>query len=692
MAKDGALTVKDAVHKLQLFLLEGISHENQLLAAGSVISQSDYRDVVTERTIVNMCGYPLCTKSLPNERPWKGNYHISLKEHKVYDLQETYMYCSNGCLINSRAFVGSLEEERCSILSSAQINEVLKLFEVLSSNAAIDMGKNGELGLTELKILEKKDAESGEVSLEEWIGPANAIEGYVPLRDQSLKQPQPNNLNGVKHEQLDDADIISNYVNFTSTIIMQDEYCTPKTGPPVKAEKPKGKVGRREVNYQGGPTQMPNTPSGNFGEARSKMLHKEKNAATTDNQLKVSKNCPGPSQNNQNRNATKAGSNLGKESKGGTAVLKSSLKTSDSAKATRSVTWADEKTDANGLSNQECIEFKHSKGAVAEPFSLGKEVNEDSYRFASAEACARGLSEAAEAVASGKSDSSVAFSEADLMIMPPHGMTEAKSFENGDVIDTDISILKWPARRGISNDDPFDSENSLYDSPPEGFSLALSPFSTMFMALFAWISSSSLAYIYGRDGSYHEDFLSVNGKEYPRKIFIPDGRSSEIKLTMAGCLSRALPGLVTVLRLPTPVSTLEQGMGHLLDTMSFLDPLPPFRMKQWQVIMFLFLDALSVSRIPALTPYMMDRRILLPKSSQIPNTSRQSLSLAAACRSLAPLAARRRLLLHSSFCLFVMESFQNESGQEDVDDYSPLWRFVTKVEKGTAGGNVTWIF
>ncbi|XP_042416522.1 uncharacterized protein LOC122005528 [Zingiber officinale] len=37
-----------------------------------------------------------------------------------------------------------------------------------------------------------------------------------------------------------------------------------------------------------------------------------------------------------------------------------------------------------------------------------------------------------------------------------------------------------------------------------------------------------------------------------------------------------------------------------------------------------------------------------------------------------------------------MESFQNESGQEDIDDYSPLWKFVTKVEKGVGGGNVTW--
>ncbi|KAG6520646.1 hypothetical protein ZIOFF_017705 [Zingiber officinale] len=39
-----------------------------------------------------------------------------------------------------------------------------------------------------------------------------------------------------------------------------------------------------------------------------------------------------------------------------------------------------------------------------------------------------------------------------------------------------------------------------------------------------------------------------------------------------------------------------------------------------------------------------------------------------------------------------MESFQNESGSahENVDDYSPLWKFVTKVEKAVGGGNVTW--
>ena len=53
--------------------------------------------------------------------------------------------------------------------------------------------------------------------------------------------------------------------------------------------------------------------------------------------------------------------------------------------------------------------------------------------------------------------------------------------------------------------------------------------------------------------------------------------------------------------------------GRLLDTMSFTDPIPAFRMKQWHVIVLLFLDALSVSRIPSLTQYMLDRRVVIPK-------------------------------------------------------------------------------
>ncbi|KAK6119093.1 hypothetical protein DH2020_047165 [Rehmannia glutinosa] len=531
MTKDEVLTVKDAVHKLQLSLLDGIKHENQLTAAGSLISRSDYQDVVTERTIANVCGYPLCGNSLSAERPWKGR-------------------------------------------------------------------------LSGLKIQEKTDTVAGQVALEEWIGPSNAIDGYVPRRDRDLKHPQSNNNKGSKHRHVrpNAADILSYDMNFTSTIITQDEYSISKTVPAVKAKEPKGKASSKEVNRQSNPVQKPTAPLTNIQETRSK--NKSKNVITKDDKLSLLENIAGPSQND----STKAVKELQESTAG---ALKSSLKTSVLKKATRSVTWADEKTDGDGQNLNECRELKDKKGAVVTSHSADEEVGEESYRFASAEACAMALTQAAEEVASGKSEASDAVSEAGVIILPPpHGEDEE---ENGDVMETDPLQLKWPPKPGFSSDDLFDSEDSWYDSPPEGFNLTLSPFSTMFMALFSWVSSSSLAYIYGKEESFHEEYLSVNGREYPQKIVMPDGRSSEIKQTLAGCLARALPGLVAELRLPIPVSTLEQGMGRLLDTMSFIDPLPAFRMKQWHAIVLLFLDALSVSRIPALTPYMMDRRILLPK-------------------------------------------------------------------------------
>lgn len=82
----------------------------------------------------------------------------------------------------------------------------------------------------------------------------------------------------------------------------------------------------------------------------------------------------------------------------------------------------------------------------------------------------------------------------------------------------------------------------------------------MWDSLFGWVSASSLAYIYGKDESAYEEFLSVNGIQYLRKVILGDGLSSEIKETIAGCLARALPRVATELRLPIAISELEKGL------------------------------------------------------------------------------------------------------------------------------------
>ena len=53
MAKDQLVLMKDAITNCYFSYLEGIQNENQLLAAGSLMTCSEYEDVMTELKIAN---------------------------------------------------------------------------------------------------------------------------------------------------------------------------------------------------------------------------------------------------------------------------------------------------------------------------------------------------------------------------------------------------------------------------------------------------------------------------------------------------------------------------------------------------------------------------------------------------------------------------------------------------------------
>lgn len=52
-----------------------------------VLSSSRYADVVEERNIEHLCGYPLCNAHMKGI-PQLQKYHISVKNKQVYDLTE----------------------------------------------------------------------------------------------------------------------------------------------------------------------------------------------------------------------------------------------------------------------------------------------------------------------------------------------------------------------------------------------------------------------------------------------------------------------------------------------------------------------------------------------------------------------------------------------------------------------------
>ncbi|CAN1170659.1 Putative RNA polymerase II subunit B1 CTD phosphatase RPAP2 homolog [Linum perenne] len=601
MPKEQSTSIAKAVYKLQLFLYAGIQNEDQIIAAGSLMSRGDYEDVVAERSYISHCGYPLCKSELPSERPRKGRYRISLKEHKVYDLHETYMYCSSSCLVNSRAFAGILQEQRSLVQNPNKIAEILRLFDPSNLESAEAAWKKPDLAMSNLVIQEKGEVKAGEVPPVDYTGPSNAIEGYVPRRDAKSKTSSPAivagpTLSSEKYSFVNDLD-------FTSTIIISDGYSVSKF--PSSLSTSNSEVTNKDGEGTSGKLNVQSSSSTktSSGKIQRKMKAGKSKAVKTDGFSLQDVASPSNPQTTSSLNNEGSGeaSEVDKASNLGQSRLKPSLKSSGSKKLGRSVTWADENAGSSENDGLCDVRDESYKGD-----------DEDSLLLESAEACAKALSQAAEAVASGQVDVIDAMSEVGLTIVP-----QANNINPHDIADDDNSerkesaAIQWPGKSGLPQSDMFNPDDSWCEGPPEGFNLELSPFATMWMALFAWVTSSSLAYIYGKDDSSRDDYLSVNGREYPHKIVSADGHSSEIKRTVEGCLGRALPAVAADLRLPIPVSTMEQGVGRMLNTMTFVDAIPAFRMKQWQVVAILFLEALSICRIPALSPHMSNRRAVV---------------------------------------------------------------------------------
>ncbi|KAG0461636.1 hypothetical protein HPP92_021933 [Vanilla planifolia] len=186
MAEAGPIPVvktAEAIHRVQFILIDSNScSARQHVASSSLLSRPDYEDVVIERSIAGVCGYPTCSNPLPPQRGHRARYRVSLRDHRVYELEETFKYCSEECLISSRTFSALLSEERVLEMVEAKVQHVLRLFEHGNDGNEGSVGE-GDLVSSGLSIKEKELTGSREVSLWELVGTESAIEGYVPLRD-----------------------------------------------------------------------------------------------------------------------------------------------------------------------------------------------------------------------------------------------------------------------------------------------------------------------------------------------------------------------------------------------------------------------------------------------------------------------------------------------------------------------------
>ncbi|XP_051481347.1 putative RNA polymerase II subunit B1 CTD phosphatase RPAP2 [Apus apus] len=98
---------KKALHIVEQLLEENITEEF-LLNSGKCITPSHYKDIVDERSIIKLCGYPLCQNKLENVP--KQKYRISTKTNRVYDITERKCFCSNFCYKASKYFEAQISK------------------------------------------------------------------------------------------------------------------------------------------------------------------------------------------------------------------------------------------------------------------------------------------------------------------------------------------------------------------------------------------------------------------------------------------------------------------------------------------------------------------------------------------------------------------------------------------------------
>ncbi|XP_066453446.1 putative RNA polymerase II subunit B1 CTD phosphatase RPAP2 [Eleutherodactylus coqui] len=179
-------------HQIVERLLENNITEDFLMDCAKFISPSYYKDIVEERSITMICGYPICNNKLENVP--KQKYKISTKTNKVYDITERKCFCSNFCYRASKYYetqipktpVWSREEERPPVIKllkegkSGRSGEEIKLTERPVTVSEIEKPKR----TTESGGSDSNSDDDGEPDQQAFVS------SVIPASAPSLKDPE----------------------------------------------------------------------------------------------------------------------------------------------------------------------------------------------------------------------------------------------------------------------------------------------------------------------------------------------------------------------------------------------------------------------------------------------------------------------------------------------------------------------
>ncbi|KAI4470321.1 hypothetical protein MML48_1g08827 [Holotrichia oblita] len=135
---------EDYAMKIVMFLLDGKLQPEVFLKCLKYINQEYYQDVVEERALSKLCGYPTCGKKIP-EMP-KQKYFISTKVNKVYDISERKNYCSNFCYQGSLFVKDQIDSSPLWLRNHKEIADC----KLMSATLVCTPGKEIDNGLVKL--------------------------------------------------------------------------------------------------------------------------------------------------------------------------------------------------------------------------------------------------------------------------------------------------------------------------------------------------------------------------------------------------------------------------------------------------------------------------------------------------------------------------------------------------------------
>ncbi|XP_063393028.1 putative RNA polymerase II subunit B1 CTD phosphatase RPAP2 [Cydia fagiglandana] len=133
-------------------LLETNISETYLMECLPDINQSHFEDVIEERSILHICGYPLCDNPISVKDIPKQKYRISVKTNKVYDITGRKSFCSNHC------YNAAMHVKKQMLTSPLWFREyeVIPKFHLLPLDSVGSMGQEVDVSIIEkVKTVER---------------------------------------------------------------------------------------------------------------------------------------------------------------------------------------------------------------------------------------------------------------------------------------------------------------------------------------------------------------------------------------------------------------------------------------------------------------------------------------------------------------------------------------------------------